>query len=127
MEDMNVTTDMGLLGMAQAMEDIFWSQLDTFKKTGKGLTPNSVFVVCFATLSKKVRAKMDSEGVSDIFSDFVSPDNCNWYDDFCDLIIWNGRDSYEKFLINPSSAIHLAETMSQTPGFDGDVNPLRSI
>ena len=104
------------------MESNFWVQLDSWKRTKK-LDQKAEFKSNYLQIHKMVYAKMLTAG--DIFCEYVGADD--GHDDLVDFIIWNGKDSTEKFLENVSSALTLASIMSRDPGFDGDVNSLQRI
>ncbi len=106
------------------METSFFESLEQYKQdTGyRSTRVTKEFIDQYKTIRKLVVTKMFSREVGDMFCEIVGSDD--GHSDLCDYIIWNGRDCVNNFLENPSSAISFAETMSKTPGFDGDINPL---
>lgn len=59
------------------------------------------------------------------FTQYVGADD--GHEDLCDFIIWHGQTTMQAFLDDPKSAIPLAEKMSKTRGFSGDVNSLKKL
>ncbi len=59
------------------------------------------------------------------FTEYVGADD--GHEDLCDFIIWHGQETMQAFLDDPKSAIPLAQKMSKTRGFDGDVNTLKKL
>ena len=104
------------------MDSSFWTQLDSWKKNKK-LDQKEEFESNYLQIHKMVYAKMITAG--DIFCQYVGADD--GHDDLVNFIIWNGRNTVEKFLENASSALLLSSTMMRDPGFNGDVNSLRQL
>ena len=108
------------------MDTTFWTQLESYKQSNQIRNSEAdSFVSDYKTISKLVRDKMYSREVGDMFCEIVGSDD--GHDDLCDFIIWNGKPSTSNFLSDPKTAIPLAETMSQHPGFDGDINSLKRM
>ena len=102
------------------MQDKFWNTLQQYKL---GNPVSSIdkreFIDECSKLGRLIQQRMyDPSLTGDIFCEYVGSDD--GHDDLCDFIIWNGKESVDNFLQDSSSAIPLAERMSQHPGFDND-------
>ena len=108
------------------MDSTFWNHLYSYKRFGHSDNsyPDS-FISDYHIISKLVHDKMYSREVGDMFCEIVGSDD--GHDDLCDFIIWNGKQATTDFLSDPKTAMFLAETMSQHPGFDGDTNSLKGM
>lgn len=104
------------------MDTTFWTQLESWKST-KILDQRAEFKLNYLQIHRLVYTKMLTAG--DIFCEYVGADD--GHDDLVDFIIWNGKDTVEKFLENVSSALILSSTMTQNPGFNGDINSLQRL
>ena len=60
-----------------------------------------------------------------IFGEAVGADD--GHDDLIDFLIWNGKETVNKFLQDPSSALPLAKRMHRNPLFDGDINIMKRL
>ncbi len=117
------------------MDSNFWTLLDEYKRMKKGdviKSDQSNFVNDYHAIHKVVHAKMygpdtriNGEPGSSIFGEYVGADD--GHDDLIDFLIWNGKETVNKFLQDPRSAIPLAKRMSRNPLFDGDVNIMKRL
>lgn len=113
------------------MESNFWTLLDEYKRMKKGdiiKSDQSNFVSDYHAIHRIVSAKMFGPDVlvnGESIFDMIGGDDD--HEDLIDFLIWNGKETVNKFLENPRSALPLAKRMHRNPLFDGDVNIMKKI